>query len=157
MVLIKTLIFTILVPGTVSVGIPYLLLSSGLGRYSYEIGAFRLVGFLPIVLGTGFYLWCAWDFVFSGKGTPAPVDPPKVLVRTGLYRRTRNPMYVGVLLVLVGEAVLFQSLTLLIYALLIGIVFHLWVLSYEEPTLNRKFGVAYEEYCKGVPRWIPRG
>ena len=65
-------------------------------------------------------------------------------------------MYVGVLLVLVGEAVLFESPTLLIYALLVGIVLHLWVISYEEPTLKSKFGVAYEEYCKGVPRWIPR-
>ena len=65
-------------------------------------------------------------------------------------------MYVGVLLVLVGETSLFESLTLLVYALLVGIVLHLWVLFYEEPTLKRKFGVAYEEYCKSVPRWIPR-
>ncbi len=80
MVMIKTLIFTILVPGSVTVGIPYLLLSSGWGRYSYEIGSFRLVGILPIALGTMAYLWCAWDFALAGKGTPAPVDPPKMLI-----------------------------------------------------------------------------
>ena len=157
MVIIKTLIFTILVPGAITVWMPYRLLSSGLSRYSYEIGTFRLVGTFPIALGIVTYLWCAWDFAFLGKGTPAPVDPPKVLVRTGLYRRTRNPIYIGVLLLLVGETILFESLTLLIDALLVGVVFHLWVISYEKPTMKRKLGIAYEEYCRSVPRWIPRG
>ncbi len=156
MVMIKTLIFTILVPGSVTVGIPYLLLSSGWGRYSYEIGSFRLVGILPIALGTMAYLWCAWDFALAGKGTPAPVDPPKTLVRKGLYQIVRNPIYVGVVLILLGEPIIFESLTLLAYAPLVWLWLHLFTVYYEEPTLRKKFGETYVEYCKAVPRWIPR-
>ena len=156
-VIVKTLIFTILVPGSITVGMPYLLLSSRLAVYSYEIGSFRRAGILPIALGTVFYLWCAWDFAFAGRGTPAPLDPPRLLVTRGLYRLVRNPIYVGVLLILAGEAVLFESLTLLIYALFVWLVFHIFVVAYEEPTLKEKFGAAYEEYRKAVPRWIPTG
>lgn len=155
MTIIKTLIWTILVPGSITIGIPYLLLSSGLRRYSFEIGAPRFLGIGLIALGAVFYLWCAWDFAIAGKGTPAPLDPPKLLVRRGLYRLTRNPIYLGVLLLLIGETILFESLTLLAYALVLWIVFHLFVISYEEPTLKRQFGGAYDEYCSAVPRWVP--
>ncbi len=120
-IIVKTLIFTILVPGSVTVWVPYLLLSSRLGVYSYESGSFRLIGILPIALGSVFYLWCAWDFAVAGKGTPAPLDPPKMLVKRGLYRMVRNPIYVGVLGILVGEAMLFESLTLWGYALVVGL------------------------------------
>lgn len=154
-VIAKTLIFTILVPGSITVGMPYLLLSSRLAVYSHEIGSLRRAGILPIALGTVFYLWCAWDFAFAGRGTPAPLDPPRLLVTRGLYRLVRNPIYVGVLLILAGEGVLFESLTLLIYALLVWLVFHIFVIAYEEPTLKEKFGTAYEEYRTAVPRWIP--
>lgn len=154
-VIAKTLIFTILVPGSITVWMPYLLLSSRLAVYSHEIGSFRRAGILPIALGTVFYLWCAWDFAFAGRGTPAPLDPPRLLVTRGLYRQVRNPIYVGVLLILAGEAALFESLTLLIYALFVWLVFHIFVVAYEEPTLKEKFGTPYEEYRKAVPRWIP--
>jgi len=154
-IVVKTLIFTILVPGSVTVWVPYLLLSSRLGVYSYESGRFRLSGILPIALGSVFYLWCAWDFALAGKGTPAPLDPPKMLVKRGLYRMVRNPIYIGVLGILVGEAMLFESLTLLGYALFAGLAFHLFVVSFEEPALMKTFGAAYEEYRNAVPRWIP--
>jgi len=110
----------------------------------------------PCGLGVAILLKCAWDFAVVGLGTPAPIDPPKSLVVNGLYRFVRNPMYVGVALVLFSEAVLFSSLTLLEYALLVGGFFSLFVLSYEEPTLRKKFGTSYQEYCQAVPRWIPR-
>jgi protein-S-isoprenylcysteine O-methyltransferase Ste14 len=156
MLVIRTLIFTVLVPGSVAAWIPYLLLSSGQRAFPDHLGAFRLLGLLPIVLGAALYLWCAADFAFAGEGTPGPWDPPRRVVARGLYQRARNPMYLAVELALLGEAILFQSLTLLAYASLIGMLFHLFVAFYEEPTLKRKFGAAYEEYCRVVPRWVPR-
>jgi protein-S-isoprenylcysteine O-methyltransferase Ste14 len=115
----------------------------------------RFTGLIPIALGALLYLWCAWDFTFTGKGTPAPFDPPKEMVARGLYKYVRNPMYVAALLVLIGETILFESALILIYAAIVFSVFHLWVIFYEEPTLRRKFGESYEEYCLKVSRWIP--
>lgn len=151
--LVKTLLFTLLVPTAVTIGIPYLLRSP---RADFQLGPLRHVGILLIALGAGCYLRCAWDFAWVGQGTPAPIDPPRLLVSRGLYRAVRNPMYVGVALVLLGEAVFFQSLRLLAYALLAWLLCHLFVVFYEEPTLRKKFGAAYEAYCQTVPRWIPR-
>ncbi|MGH7775499.1 MAG: methyltransferase family protein [Candidatus Binatia bacterium] len=155
MVLLKTLIFTVLVPGTVTVLVPYLLLTSSMKLFSVGIGIFRLLGLVPILLGGLIYLWCAWDFTFVGRGTPAPLDPPKELVVRGLYRLVRNPMYVGVFLVLLGEVLLFESAILFLYAALVLLVFHLFVVYYEEPVLRRNFGQSYERYRSNVPRWLP--
>ena len=94
MALLKTLIFTILVPGTVTILIPRWLLSA---EAVQPTSAFRFVGLIPIAIGAAIYFWCAWDFATKGKGTPAPIDPPKELVARGLYRFVRNPMYAGVL------------------------------------------------------------
>ena len=152
---LKTLLFTILIPGSVTVGIPYVLLTSGLA-VSFEIGQWRFVGSIPIVLGIAAYIWTAGDFITSGKGTPAPLDPPKLLVSRRLYRIVRNPMYIGVLLVLFGGAVLFASLVLLIYTVLVWFAFHLFVIYYEEPKLEQKFGLQYSIYREAVPRWIPK-
>ena len=156
MTLIKTLIFTILVPGTVTILIPRWLLASAAGVERYNIGVVRYLGLVPVVVGASIYLWCASDFTFAGKGTPAPIDPPKELVARGLYRYVRNPMYVGVASVLIGEALLFQSLTLLEYAGAVLLMFHLFVVLYEEPALARKFGDSYLRFREEVPRWIPR-
>jgi protein-S-isoprenylcysteine O-methyltransferase Ste14 len=156
MVIIRTVIFTILVPGSVTVGMPYFLLSSGTKTFSFELGAFQLIGFVPITVGLAFYLWCAWDFTFFGRGTPAPWDSPDIFVSRGLYRMVRNPMYVGVWLILLGEVIVFESLRLAIYAILVWCMFHLVIVLYEEPTLKERFGTVYDEYCKTVPRWIPR-
>ena len=155
MVVFKTLIFTVLVPGTVTVVVPYRLLSSGVKLLSIEIGVFRILGLVPILLGALIYLWCAWDFTFVGRGTPAPIDPPKELVVRGLYRFVRNPMYVGVSLLLFGEALLFESAVLFLYAAMMFLAFHLFVFYYEESALQRKFGQSYQRYCRSVPRWFP--
>lgn len=155
MAIVKTVLFMVVVVGSVTVGVPCLLLSCKMAWSSYEMGMFRWLGVPPMAVGAACWLRCAWDFAFHGRGTPAPIDPPKVLVARGPYRVVRNPMYVSVGLVLVGEALLFESLILLVYALLLGLGFHLFVVCYEEPTLRRKFGAAYEEYCRAVPRWIP--
>jgi protein-S-isoprenylcysteine O-methyltransferase Ste14 len=152
---LKTLLFTVLVPGSVTMLVPYLLLKSRLPPLTINLGLARFLGWGPIVLGTMIYLWCAWDFATAGQGTPLPADPPKTLVARGLYRRVRNPMYVGILLLILGQAVLFVSLLLLGYGTLLWLVFHLFIIYYEEPTLKRLFGPAYEQYCASVPRWAP--
>jgi protein-S-isoprenylcysteine O-methyltransferase Ste14 len=153
---IKTLLFTILVPGTATVGVPYLLLLHAPAWSSFNLGPLRYGGVAPVIAGALGYLWCAWEFTFTGRGTPAPLDPPKVFVATGLYRVVRNPMYVSVLLVLLGEALLFESWALLAYALVFWGCAHLFVLYYEEPTLKKKFGLSYENYLLAIPRWLPK-
>ena len=109
-----------------------------------------------LLAGAAVYLDCAWNFAIVGLGTPAIIDPPKRLVAKGLHRRVRNPMYVGVISIVFGESILFRLFDLVAYALILCLMFHLFVVFYEEPTLRKKFGADYEEYCKAVPRWIPR-
>ena len=155
MVALKTLIFSILVPGTVAGIIPWLLLQ-GSGNLVLRIPSVWMIGLLPLLLGVGLYLWCAGAFTFIGKGTPAPIDAPKVLVVQGLYRWVRNPMYVAVLSVVIGEAILFRSTLLVGYALVLWGAFHVFVVFFEEPSLRRQFGASYETYFRTVPRWIPR-
>jgi protein-S-isoprenylcysteine O-methyltransferase Ste14 len=151
---LKTLLFTVFVPGTVAGLVPYLLTRGDAGG-TVPLGATHWLGLLPILAGLVIYLRSAWDFVAAGRGTPAPIDPPKRLVARGFYRFSRNPMYVAVLAVLLGEAIVLGSATLAAYALAVGIAFHLFVVLYEEPTLRRLYGRAYEEYCNEVPRWFP--
>jgi protein-S-isoprenylcysteine O-methyltransferase Ste14 len=155
MVALKTLIFTILVPGTVAGIVPWLLLQSGGVAVGLTLSIW-LIGLLPLLLGVGLYFWCAGAFTFIGKGTPAPIDAPIFLVREGPYQWVRNPMYLAVLSVIIGEAILFHSLLLAGYALLVGVVVHLFVVLYEEPSLLRQFGESYEAYLRTVPRWLPR-
>lgn len=101
-------------------------------------------------------LECFGRFALVGRGTPAPVAPPERLVVTGAYRRVRNPMYVAVLALVLGQAALFGSLPVLLYAAALWIGFHLFVLAYEEPTLRETFPQDYAAYVAAVPRWIPR-
>ncbi len=155
MVALKTLLFSILVPGTVTVIIPWLLLQ-GAGNLVLPGLSLWMVGLLPLLLGVGLYVWCAGAFTFIGKGTPAPIDAPRILVSQGAYRWVRNPMYVAVLLVVIGEAILFRSLLLAGYALLLWALFHAFVVFFEEPQLARQFGASYETYVHTVPRWLPR-
>ncbi len=156
MTLLKTLLFTLLEPVPVTVLVPWLLMSTGLRRFSADVGALRWVGLALGTLGVLIYAWTAGTFTFVGRGTPAPFDAPKELVATGLHRWVRNPMYMGVLAVVAGESLWFGSAALAVYAALLGVGFHLFVVLYEEPTLRRTFGASYELYCRSVPRWIPR-
>ena len=151
---LKTLLFTVLVPGTVAVLLPYWMVSSAPNR-ALALGSLRYTGLALIAAGALIYLWCAWNFATTGRGTPAPIDPPKELVVKGLYKHVRNPMYVGVLSVVLGQAVWFQSLTLSGYAGLLFLLFSAFVYFYEEPALTRKFGESYRRYCEAVPRWLP--
>lgn len=110
-----------------------------------------------IVVGVTIYLHTAfWGFAAIGLGTPAPVDPPKTLVVRGLHQYVRNPMYIGVALVIAGQAWLFHSPHIAIYLCCVLVIVHFFVLFYEEPTLKRQFGDEYEHYQARVPRWLPK-
>ena len=151
--LAKVVLFSILGPGTVAVLAPYLLLRySGGFNWPFCSLAVILACALCLFCG-GLLLSCTWEFVVRGQGTPAPVDPPKALVIRGPYRYNRNPMYVGIMGIIAAEALFFASFFLLVYAAVLWLGFHLFVLLYEEPHLEKKFGPSYQEYCRLVPRW----
>lgn len=154
MLWLKTLLFTIIAPGTLTVLLPLLLAPNAGARLAGN--SWWWLGGLPMLLGAVIYLWCVKDFITKGRGTPAPYDPPKLLVINGLYHYTRNPMYVGITLLLFGEALLSASAQLLVYAAIVLAGFHLRVVYYEEPRLRSLFGEAFEEYCRQVPRWLLR-
>ncbi len=154
--LFEAILFTVLVPGTVTVWIPLWLLGPDGRRIPSAWGGIELVALVTLVLGGLVYFWCLWDFIARGRGIPAPIDHPKQLVVTGLYRYVRNPMYLGVLLILIGEVGLFGSRPLLLYAAIWLLVVNIVVLFYEEPALRRKFGPLYAGYTAEVGRWIPR-
>lgn len=151
---VRTALFAALFIGLVLLYVPYWLASGGAARL--DLGPWRYAGLLPLAVGIAGIAWCLRDFSIVGRGTPAPFDPPRQLVVTGLYRYVRNPMYVSALLLLVGEAILLGAPVLLRYAAGFLIVVHVFVVLYEEPTLRRTFGESYERYRQSVPRWLPR-
>ncbi|HWM86592.1 MAG TPA: isoprenylcysteine carboxylmethyltransferase family protein [Kofleriaceae bacterium] len=153
MLYLRALLFAVAVPGTVTVVIPWSLVR---GRTPFEVGALSILGLPLVVAGAAALLWCIWDFARTGRGTLAPVDPPRALVRRGLYAHVRNPMYVGVVTTLLGEALFTGVAAIAGLAATMALVFHMFVLGYEEPTLRRVFGASYEDYCRAVPRWLPR-
>jgi protein-S-isoprenylcysteine O-methyltransferase Ste14 len=153
MTVLKSFLFLILAAGLGAGYIPFVLLPS----YPHvETGLFAYLAFPLWLLGGVTILWCFWNFTFQGHGTPAPIDPPRELVVIGLYRHVRNPIYLGVLTIIIGHFFWFKTIWMLIYAVAVYLFFHLFVILHEEPTLKRKFGTAYENYCKSVPRWIPK-
>lgn len=150
--LLKNLLFILVVPGTAGVYLPLFLAQDR----PAASGAPFFLALALLTLGAIAYLWCVWDFAVFGRGTPAPIDPPKKLVVRGLYRCSRNPLYIGLLTALAGWAVMFGGTSLLLYALGVAIFLHLFVVLYEEPHLRRVFGAEYQEYCEKVGRWLPR-
>lgn len=156
MLYLKAAFFAVLVPGTVAGLVPYYITLRGGQNTPDWYDSWARLGWVPTAAGVVMLVWCIADFAASGKGTPAPIDPPKHLVVRGLYRYVRNPMYIGVLLILLGEWLVFPSAALMIYAAAIFSMFHTFVLLYEEPVLRRKFGESYDAYCRDVNRWVPR-
>ena len=145
----------------------YLIIAAGLGAWYFpfvllpktpqvQTGSLAYLAFPLWLLGGFEILWCFWDFTFKGRGTPLPLDPPKELVVTGPYRYVRNPIYVGVLVIVMGYFLWFKSIWMIVYAVVAFLGVHLFVTFYEERTLKKKFGAAYEDYCKTVPRWFPK-
>lgn len=155
MLWIKTLFLTVLVPGVACFLIPYFILRPS-GLEMIPSLSLRMLGILLMILGVYGFSWVSQAFVRFGKGTPAPFDPPKEFVARGLYRFVRNPMYSGAMSVILGEALLFASWHLLIYAAAVLTMLHFFVVLYEEPSLLKRFGEPYRQYLHSVPRWIPR-
>ncbi|HEY6302141.1 MAG TPA: isoprenylcysteine carboxylmethyltransferase family protein [Terriglobales bacterium] len=150
----KTLVFTVFVPGTVAGYVPWRLRQEAASPVN---GAEAWAAITVIAIGIAIYLYTAfWGFALIGGGTPAPIAPTKILVVKGLHRFVRNPMYIGVALAIAGQAWLFHSPHIAIYMVCMLLVAHLFVLSYEEPTLHRQFGEEYDRYRASVPRWIPK-
>jgi protein-S-isoprenylcysteine O-methyltransferase Ste14 len=144
--LLKALFAFLALPGIVAFMLPWLFRPRGASIHPEGIPAFTI--------GVIVLLWCVRDFYVAGRGTLAPWSPPRNLVTIGLYRFSRNPMYVGVLLILAGWALVFASRTLWQYAAVVAIGFHLRVVMFEEPWLRQTHGRAFDEYVARVPRWI---
>jgi protein-S-isoprenylcysteine O-methyltransferase Ste14 len=130
----------------------------GLNAEAVQAAPWRWLFAIPSVLGFAVALRCVWDFGWTGRGTPAPIAPPQRLVVVGFYRYVRNPMYVGFAAGWIGLWIVFGHFNLVlaysVAAVAVGV--HLFILLYEEPTLRKKFGADYEEYCRNVRRWWPR-
>jgi protein-S-isoprenylcysteine O-methyltransferase Ste14 len=143
----------VLLPGTVAVVVPAVLIA----RDGAELDPLRIALGAPLV-GAGFALW-VWTvrlFARIGRGTLAPWDPTERLVAEGPYAHVRNPMITAVLAVLLGEALIFGSTAIAIWAAVFAVVNHVFFVAYEEPTVERRFGEEYRRYKANVPRWIPR-
>lgn len=150
--ILRNVVFTLVVPGLGGVWAPWRLAVHD-GR-SPAVTAWEAV---PVIAaGAALYVWCVWNFAVVGRGTPGLWDSPLRVVATGPHRWVRNPIYISALLVVLGEAWLWTSLRVLIYAGAMAVFFHLFVIGYEEPRLERRFGDAYREYREAVPRWVPR-
>ena len=147
---LRIAIFTLVVPATVVVYVPAGLASSAGSALVVAAGAPAVISG-PCLVG-----WCFYEFAARGRGTPAPWDPPRHMVASGPFRWVRNPIYVGILLILLGEAAFFGSRALLAWAVLAAFSFHLIVVFMEEPGLRRRFGTEYDLYAANVPRWLPR-
>ncbi len=148
--LLRTLLSIVMLPGAATVFVPSriireLVLPSGLGW----------LGLAPLALGVALFVWCVFDFATRGRGTLAPWDAPRNLVITRPYRVVRNPMYVAVLSVLLGEAILFGLPLILAWLVIFALLAHAFVVLYEEPSLERTFGESYREYRARVWRWLP--
>ena len=150
--ILNTLLFSILVPGTVAILIPRWIL----GGYFWPVnGLLTWLGLMLLLCGAAIYFRCAWEFAVRGLGTPAPIAPTQFLVTTALHRYVRNPMYLGVASAIIGQALIFRSLHVAEYAGVMLLIAQVFVVLYEEPTLQRQFGESYEEYRRAVPRWLP--
>jgi protein-S-isoprenylcysteine O-methyltransferase Ste14 len=148
--LLRALVAFLVLPGVVAITVPAALAAVALRRG----GGFHAIGILPLLVGFVLLLWCVRDFYVAGKGTLAPWSPPRHLVTVGLYRFSRNPMYVAVALMLIGWSVAFASPTLATYTGIVLVAFHLRVVFAEEPWLARTHGAAWHEYRARVPRWL---
>lgn len=155
-VLARALIYAAIFISMVLIYLPArVLVWSGIVRPA-SIGPIQVAGAVIGAAGAALALWCVLSFATLGRGTPAPFDPPRRLVVRGPYRFVRNPMYIGAGLALLGAALFYATWLLLVYTVLFFAAAHLFVVTYEEPTLRQNFGQEYEAYCRDVRRWVPR-
>lgn len=151
----RSLLWAALLPGFFAGYVPWRFFGLGQVRLDF-LNPTHLLGLLGVALGAALLATCIWEFARSGRGTLAPVDPPRELVVRGLYRFVRNPMYLTVTTIVLGEVLLTGSRALLAYWAIWFLAVNLFVMGYEEPTLRRRFGASYEAYTRQVGRWVPR-
>jgi protein-S-isoprenylcysteine O-methyltransferase Ste14 len=156
LVFVRAVTYSVLFIGLLLIFLPNRILASTGITPPAAFGAWQVAGMLLGAFGGSLALTCILTFVFVGRGTPAPFDPPRRLVVQGPYRLIRNPMYVGAGLALAGAALFYESIPLLAYAGLFLAITHVFVVLYEEPTLRRTFAGEYEAYCHRVGRWWPK-
>jgi protein-S-isoprenylcysteine O-methyltransferase Ste14 len=149
---LRNLVFTVVVPGAGGGYVPWLILR----RHGARPAPVAWYATGVIAVGVLLYLACVWVFATQGRGTPGLWDSPRRVVTIGPYRWVRNPIYLAALLIVSGQAWLFFSVELLIYAGVLAVAFHLFITCYEEPRLRARFGEPYDAYRRTVRRWIPR-
>ena len=152
---LRSILWAALLPGLFAGFVPMRFF--GLARVHVSLtNPVQLLALLAIGVGAALLVTCIWEFAASGRGTLSPVDPPRELVVRGLYRYVRNPMYLSVTMIVLGEVLLTGSRPLLAYWAIWFAAVNLFVIGYEEPTLRRRFGESYERYTRDVGRWLPR-
>ena len=152
---LRNLFFTILQPGIVAGLIPFLLIKRSLNTtLEQPFQFYHFLGMLVFIVGFLLMMICIINFAIRGKGTLSPADPTKRLVIVWPYTFSRNPMYLGVMMILIGEGIFFQSVAVGIYSLIIFMSFYMFVINFEEPRLRETFGEEYDRYVKKVRRWI---
>ena len=152
---VRSLFWTAVIPGVVAGYVPWAFF--GLSQARPDLSdPVHLLALLVSGAGIGLLAACIWEFARRGRGTLAPLDPPRELVVAGLYRFVRNPMYLAVTLIVLGEALLLRSGGLLLYWAIWFALVNLLVRVYEEPGLRRRFGASWDRYASSVGRWIPR-
>ena len=152
---LRSLFWTLLLPGFFAGFLPWWYFGVSEVRLDWA-NPLHLIGLLLIAAGTALLIACIVEFARSGRGTLSPADPPKELVVQGLYRYVRNPMYLSVSTIVLGEVILTKSMPLFIYWVVWFACANLFVMGYEEPYLRRQFGESYASYTRSVGRWIPR-
>jgi protein-S-isoprenylcysteine O-methyltransferase Ste14 len=155
-ILARALTYAVFFVGFFLVVLPFRLLSSAGVAPSSAAGVWQVAGLAVAAIGSLLGLACIFAFVFVGKGTQAPFDPPRRLVVRGPYKFIRNPMYVGAAAALAGAALFYRSMALFVYAVVFLLVGHLFVVWFEEPALLRAFDGEYDAYCARTGRWWPR-
>ena len=152
---LRSILWAVLLPGVMAGFVPWRYF--GLSRASWDLSRPEiLVGFVFILAGATLLAECIIEFARTGRGTLSPLDPPRRLVVRGLYRYVRNPMYLSVTLIVLGEVLVARSRGLLLFWAIWFVAVNLFVIGYEEPTLRNQFGPSYNEYTHHVGRWIPK-
>jgi protein-S-isoprenylcysteine O-methyltransferase Ste14 len=155
MLFLRSAIWAVVLPGVVAGYVPWTVF--GLRDVHLDPrDPLQIAGIICASAGVALLLACIVEFARIGRGTLSPVDPPRALVVRGLYRYVRNPMYLSVSMIVIGEAAVARSIALAVYWSAFFLMANLFVIFYEEPNLRRRFGASFDEYANRVGRWIPR-
>jgi protein-S-isoprenylcysteine O-methyltransferase Ste14 len=154
--IVGSAVFLVIAPGTITGYVPWLICHWQVAAPLAGIFSFRILGVLLMAAGLAVLLESFARFALQGLGTPAPLFPTRHLVVSGFYRYVRNPMYVAVASLILGQGLFLGNVHVLEYGIAVWAAFHLFVLLYEEPTLRITYGSEYEDFCTNVHRWVPR-